>query len=154
VAAASELADVPKHDAPLADLLRRALADIGGLTGKRRQELDLISPLLIAERTDEDVSSLLAGELMGDFGGFLDRDLRESDFALGYESTLCWVRDGLTRCRLPEDAVAGAAEAVERRRPKSWNEVRRGQAKERDLPWRARLRLAHFLLRMVRSLGP
>ena len=36
----------------------------------------------------EDVGSLLAGEFMGDFGGFLSRDLRVSDFALGYESSL------------------------------------------------------------------
>ena len=48
--------------------------------------------------------------------------------------------------------MAGAAEAVEAGRPRNWQEVRQGQTKERDLPWRARLRLAHFLLRMGRSL--
>jgi predicted acylesterase/phospholipase RssA len=149
---AAELIGAPEDDAAVGELLRRALTDIGGLTGKRRQAVDLISPLLIAARTDEPVSSLLAGELIGDFGGFLDRELRESDFALGYESTLWWARDGLTRCGLPEEAVAGAAEAIERARPKSWQEVRKGEAKERDLPWRARLRLSHFLLRIVRSL--
>jgi hypothetical protein len=36
--------------------------------------------------------------------------------------------------------------------PEDWREVRRGEAQERDLPWRARLRLAHFMLRGVRAL--
>ena len=150
--AGAEVHDLPDADDDTAEALRHALLDIGGLTGKRRQEVDLISPLLIAAHTEEDVTSLLAGELMGDFGGFLDRELRESDFALGYESTLCWAREGLAKCGLPEEAVAGAAEAIERARPMPWKEVREGETKERDLPWRARLRLAHFLLRMGRSL--
>jgi predicted acylesterase/phospholipase RssA len=150
--AGADVEDPPERDSDAADALRRALLDIGGLTGKRRQDVDLISPLLVAAHTDDDVSSLLAGELMGDFGGFLNRELRESDFALGYESTLCWAREGLGKCGLPDEAVAGAAEAVEAGRPRSWQEVRQGQMKERDLPWRARLRLAHFLLRMARSL--
>jgi hypothetical protein len=34
----------------------------------------------------------------------------------------------------------------------SLQEARRGHAKERDLPWRARMRLAVFLLRAVRAL--
>jgi predicted acylesterase/phospholipase RssA len=142
----------PPADAPFGELLRRALADVGGLTGKRTQDVDLISPLLIAARTDEDVSSLLAGELLGDFGGFLDRELRESDFALGYESALCWTQEGLRECGLPEPAVGGAADAVQSSRPVAWETVREGEMKERDLPWRARLRLAHFLLRAARSL--
>jgi predicted acylesterase/phospholipase RssA len=150
--AGAEVEDLPGRESDAADALRRALLDIGGLTRKRRQDVDLISPLLVAAHTDDDVSSLLAGELMGDFGGFLNRELRESDFALGYESTLCWAREGLGKCGLPDEPVAGAAEAVEAGRPRSWQEVRQGQMKERDLPWRARLRLAHFLLRMARSL--
>jgi hypothetical protein len=150
--AGAEVEDLPERDEGATDALRRALLDIGGLTGKRRQDVDLISPLLIAAHTDDDVSSLLAGELVGDFGGFLDRELRESDFALGYESTLCWAREGLGKCGLADEAVAGAAEAVEAGRHRSWQEARQGQMKERDFPWPARLRLAHFLLRMGRSL--
>jgi predicted acylesterase/phospholipase RssA len=147
------LVDAPPEEGDgTADTLRRALLDAAGLTGKRRQQVDLISPLLIADQTDEDVSSLLAGELIGDFGGFLDRELRESDFALGYESALCWVREGLTRCGLADEATAGTAEAIERAQPVGWEDVREGEMKERDLPWRARIRLAHFLMRMGRSL--
>ena len=150
--AASELGDLPAPDATTAELLSRAILDVGGLGSKRLQAVDLISPLLIAARTDENVSQLLAGELMGDFGGFLDRDLRESDFELGYESTLCWAREGLERCRLPSEASAGATEAIQDARPVAWEDVRVGQRTSRDLPWRARVRLAHFLLRMVRAL--
>lgn len=148
----SELDALPDSDAATVDLLARAVRDVAGLGTKQHQTVDLISPLLIAARTDEDVSQLLAGELMGDFGGFLDRDLRESDFALGYESTLCWAEEGLERCGLPRAAAEGAAEAIRDARPVSWDEVRQGQSTSRDLPWRARVRLAHFLLRMVRAL--
>ena len=150
--AKDELPEHPPADAPLGELLRRTLAEIGGLTGKTHEAVDLISPLLVSERTGRRVSDLLAGELIGDFGGFLDRELRASDFALGYESTLCWVRDGLGRCGLPDEAAVGAAEAVERRRPISWEDSRRGEMKERNLPWRARLGLARFLGRVARSL--
>ena len=143
---------MPSGDTATAELLSRAIPDVGGLGVKRRHAVDLISPLLIAARTDEDVSQLLAGELMGDFGGFLHRDLRESDFALGYESTLCWAGEGLERCGLSGETAAGATEAIRRARPVAWEEVRKGSSVERDLPWRARVRLAHFLLRMVRAL--
>ena len=90
--------------------------------------------------------------MLGDFGGFLQADLRRSDFALGYASVLAWAPDGLAACRLPQAAVDAAVQAIERATPEDWQQVRRGDADERDLPWRARLRLAHFLLRIVRSL--
>jgi hypothetical protein len=138
-------------DAGVDELLRRAIREIGGLAGKRHEAVDLISPLLL-EGEDEGATDLLAGELMGDFGGFLDRDLRRSDFALGYESTLAWARGGLAECGISEEAVHGAVGAIEAGRPVSWDEARRGHAKERDLPWRARLRLASFLLRAIRAL--
>ena len=148
----SELDELPPDDAPTAELLSRAIADVAGLGAKQIQSIDLISPLLIAARSEEDVSQLLAGELMGDFGGFLDRELRESDFALGYESTYCWASEGLERCGLSSEIANGAAEAIQRARPVSWEDVRVGRNTERDLPWRARLRLAQFLLRTVRAL--
>jgi predicted acylesterase/phospholipase RssA len=150
--AEDELPERPLEDAPTGELLRHAIAEIGGLTGKAPQAVDLISPLLVSERTGRRVSEVLAGELIGDFGGFLDRRLRESDFALGYESTLCWARDGLAQRGLPDEAAAGATEVMERRRPIHWEDVRRGETKGRDLPWRARVRLARFLVRVAHSL--
>jgi predicted acylesterase/phospholipase RssA len=139
-------------DATAGELLRRAVEEIGGLSGKRHVAVDVISPLLLARRADSRVAELLAGELLGDFGGFLDRDLRRSDFALGYESTLAWCPDGLGACDLPDGAVKAAIDAIERRRPESWEDVRRGRAEQRDLPWRARLRLGRILLRAGRAL--
>jgi hypothetical protein len=148
----SDAASASEPGAGADELVRRAIWEIGGLTGKRHEAIDLISPLLLTEDDGEGVTSLLAGELIGDFGGFLDRDLRQSDFALGYESTLAWARRGLGECGVADDAVSGAVEAIEASRPVSPADARRGHAKERDLPWRARVRLALFLLRAVRAL--
>ncbi|MDQ3343048.1 MAG: hypothetical protein M3524_05690, partial [Actinomycetota bacterium] len=64
----------------------------------------------------------------------------------------CWAGEGLERCGLSSEVAGGAAEAIQRARPVSWEDVRVGRNTERDLPWRARLRLAQFLLRMVRAL--
>jgi predicted acylesterase/phospholipase RssA len=139
-------------DATATELLRQAIEDIGGLKGKQPVAVDVISPLVLANHEDGRVAELLAGELLGDFGGFLDRDLRRSDFALGYESTLAWCPDGLASCDLPDRAVEAATDAVRQRRPDSWENVSRGRAEQRDLPWRARLRLARILLRAGRAL--
>ena len=148
----SEPADRQDDDAPVIELLRRVIKDIGGLRGKRRVAVDVISPLLVAKQADTRVAELLAGELLGDFGGFLDQDLRRSDFALGYESTLAWCPDGLGACDLPDAAVQAATAAIEQRRPETWQEVRSGRTEQRDLPLRARLRLARILLRAGRAL--
>jgi hypothetical protein len=145
-------ADRQDGDAPVIELLRRAIEDIGGLTGKQHVAVDVISPLPLAKPADGRVAELLAGELLGDFGGFLDRDLRRSDFALGYESTLAWCRDGLSACDQPDAVVQAAAAAIEQRRPERWQDVRRGRTAQRDLPWRARLRVARILLRAGRAL--
>ena len=143
----------PGGDASAAELLRGAVERISGLVHKDPVAVDVISPLLLAGRNDVDsVGDLLAGEMMGDFGGFLNADLRRSDFALGYESVLAWAPDGLAACDLPQAAVDAAAQAVRESKPEDWEEVRRGEASGRDLPWRARLRLARFLLRGVRAL--
>jgi predicted acylesterase/phospholipase RssA len=143
----------PSSDASVAELLRSAIERISGLVRKDPVAVDVISPLLLADRDDVDsVGDLLAGEMMGDFGGFLQADLRRSDFALGYESVLAWAPDGLAACGLSQAAVEGAVAAARDSKPEDWQEVRQGEMSGRDLPWRARLRLAHFLLRGVRAL--
>jgi predicted acylesterase/phospholipase RssA len=148
----SEPAERDDDDATAEELLRHAIEDIAGLSGKRYVAVDVISPLLLAKSSDSHVADLLAGELLGDFGGFLDRDLRRSDFALGYESTLAWCSDGLGAFDLPDDAVQAAVAAIEQRRPERWDDVGRGETGQRDLPWRARVRLARILLRAGRAL--
>ncbi len=140
-------------DASVGELVRGAIERISGLARKNPVDVDVISPLLLEGRDDvESVGDLLAGEMLGDFGGFLQADLRRSDFALGYASVLAWAPEGLAACGLPQAAVDSAVEAATDTRPEEWEQVRRGDAGGRDLPWRARLRLAHFLLRGVRSL--
>jgi predicted acylesterase/phospholipase RssA len=143
----------PPGDASAAELLRGAIERISGLAGKDPVAVDVISPLLLAGRDDvHSVGDLLAGEMIGDFGGFLQADLRRSDFALGYESVLAWAPDGLAACDLPPAAVDAAVAAARESKPEHWDAVRRGETSGRDLPWRARLRLAQFLLRGMRAL--
>ena len=143
--------DEPDDDADTAELLKRVLGDIGGLTGKNVVSVDVLSPLILAEETGEDVPSLLAGELLGDFGGFLAQDLRRSDFALGYETTIAWAKQGLEPCGVDADAAERTVEALKERCPYEWEDVRQGRTGHRDLPWRARLNLARLFARAGRS---
>jgi predicted acylesterase/phospholipase RssA len=143
----------PRGDASAGELLRGAIERISGLAGEDPVAVDVISPLLLADRDQvEGVGGMLAGEMMGDFGGFLQAELRRSDFALGYESVLAWAPDGLAAIDLPPAAADAAVAAARESRPEEWEKVGRGETSGRDLPWRARLRLAHFLLRGVRAL--
>ena len=143
-----------RSEASTDELVLQAIGEVSGLAGKEPVAVDVISPLLLEDAGDEDsVGDLLAGDMLGDFGGFLDADLRRSDFALGYVSALAWTKDGLSACGLPDDVVESTREAVRDSCPEDWEEVRRGEASKRDLPWRARIRLAHFLLRGVAALA-
>ena len=133
--------------------LRAVVGRVAGLHGKSPVHLDLVSPLLLAERHDRDVPDLLAGEIMGDFGGFADRRLRRSDFALGYDCLLAWLPDGLARVDLDEDVIATAIEAVERERHAEWSQVEMGHAGMSDLPVRNRLALLRLGLHTLRVVG-
>ena len=141
----------PDADASVEELLKRIVGDIGSVTGKNTVSVDVLSPLILAEETDEDVPSLLAGELLGDFGGFLAQDLRRSDFALGYETTIAWAKEGLEPCGVDADAAKRTVEAISERCPYRWEDVRQGRTGHRDLPWRARLNFARLLGRAARS---
>ena len=135
-----------------ADVLRAALEAVAGVSGKANVEIDLISPLVLAHETGESVPELLAGEHLGDFAGFLDEELRRSDFTLGYECSLAWARDGLANLDLDEGIVERSIEAIEEARLYDWEEVRRGSAEPNDLPLGSRLRLARMAGRAVRAL--
>ena len=137
----------------VARLLRRAVDEIAGLAGERPVEVDVISPLLVLDEPGGSVTSLLAGELIGDFGGFLSRDLRASDFGLGYESALAWLPDGLDRCEVERDVVERTVDAVERSRLYRWEDVKRGDAGMGDLTWEARLQLLRQGLQTARVLA-
>jgi hypothetical protein len=143
----------PDHDdRSRRDLLHRALCEIGGTVGKERIEIDVISPLLLAGG-DDDPGSLLAGDFMGDFGGFLSRELRASDFALGYESTIAWLDQGLRSCGLDDRTVDATLEFVSERRRYDLDEVRSGEAELGDLSLADRLQLVRLGLHGARVLG-
>jgi predicted acylesterase/phospholipase RssA len=132
--------------------LRDDVAALAGIEGKQQVDLDVISPLVLSEKTGEEVSDLLAGEHMGDFSGFLEEEFRRSDFALGYECSLTWARDCLGSYDLDEGAVERSIEAIQAGRRYDWQEVRRGSAEAGDLSMRSRLRLARMASRALRAL--
>jgi hypothetical protein len=154
-------ADEPAHDrdragaddAEPAALLDRALREIGGLVGKERIAIDVVSPLLVADSDDEDVGTLLAGEFMGDFGGFLSRELRASDFALGYESALAWLDQGLRACELEDEAVDATLALVESKRRYDPDKMRSGEAELSDLSLADRFELVRLGAHLARVLA-
>lgn len=136
-----------------AKLLRRAVDEISGLVGERQVAVDVISPLVMVDEPEVSVTSLLAGELIGDFGGFLSRDLRASDFGLGYESVIAWLPDALRRAGIGDGAADRTLSVVEDGRVYRWDDVERGSAGLGDLPWSARLQLARQGLHTARVLA-
>ena len=115
-------------------------------------DVDLISPLVLANETGEEVSELLAGEHLGDFSGFLEEEFRRSDFALGYECSLIWARDCLGRYDLDRGVVERSIRPIEDGRLYDWSEVRRGSSDTGDLSIRSRMRLGRMVSRAVRAL--
>jgi hypothetical protein len=99
--------------------------------------------------------------MIGDFGGFLQADLRCSDFTLGYESVLAWAPDGLAACDLPlatVDAAVAARASRSRRIGTKYNAGRRAGVTYPGAPSQAcaRTRSAHSpVLRLwTSSCGP
>lgn len=141
-------------DADAADLMRRIVARIGGLRGKRHVRVDVISPRLVDPLTP--VEELLGGEILVRFGGFLDRELRLNDFRLGYASSLVWLRDGgLERHGVDGGVAAAILAAAEAALPGedslSADDFRRiGATTVRDLPVRAKYELARLLAHLSR----
>lgn len=145
----------------VATLLRRIVARIGGLRGKREVLVDVISPRLVDASTP--VEGLLGGEILVRFGGFLDHELRLNDFRLGYESSLVWLRSGaLERHGVPAavaaTVLAAAEAALAPAERVDLEEFRRiGETRVRDLPVRAKYELARVLAHLsaviLRDLG-
>jgi len=141
----------PVADKPLAELLRDAVARIAGVTGKERIALEVVSPLSLPEAATTAVSHMLAGEFLFHFGGFLAEGLRQSDFDLGYRSTVEWLRAGGLRDHgLPEDVdeqALGRAEGAYRPR-QDWRAY--GPMAFDDLPIAERLALAPVFAHIAR----
>ncbi len=139
-----------RHDVePGDDPILAALFTAAGLETAEPIRADVIHPLLVAEEAD--VPSLLAGELLGDFAGFLSRDLRRSDFSLGYACTTTWWENVLAEQGLGEER-APVLEHLEEYGPPPWRAVDRGDTKLGDIPLRRRAPLVRVALRTVRAL--
>lgn len=137
-------------DASVEQLLRRALQAVAGVTGMERVRIDSISPLKLARDLHHDVPGLLAGDVVGAFGGFLSRKMRESDFALGWDSALKWTEDGFNDLDVDDDTADRVRRAVLARRGPSWQDLNRGDEDVGRLDRRARLHLARLALHVGR----
>jgi predicted acylesterase/phospholipase RssA len=142
-------------DAPaIEQLIGSAIAEVADLANKEPVDVNVITPRLLAGGHDaEEVPQLLAGDLLADFGGFLDRDVRESDFLLGYASAQEWLGDGLRDTDFDETALTSMAEEVEARSPGDWRASNVGSVKLKELPLRARFQLARLGWHAVRALA-
>lgn len=138
-------------DKPVAELLRDAVARIAGVAGKERIKLEVVSPLVLPEAKTTAVSHMLAGEFLFHFGGFLAEPLRQSDFDLGYRSTLEWLKAGGLRDHgldpaLDDEARGRATDAYQPR--EDWRKY--GGAALTDLPWPERIALAPVFAHIAR----
>ncbi|HEY4993774.1 MAG TPA: hypothetical protein VII33_17005 [Nakamurella sp.] len=93
------------------NLVRQAIAEAAQVVGRRQVTVAVISPDLV-QTGAASVNDRLAGEFIFRFGGLLDQRLRQSDFDLGYKSTLVWLQDdaGLGKAASPV-ALAAATKA-------------------------------------------
>ena len=141
----------PVADKPPTELLRDVVAQIAGIAGKERIALEVVSPLLLPEAQTIPIAQMLAGEFLFHFGGFLSRDLRLSDFDLGYRSTVEWLRAGGLRenglpGELEQQALAHAEGAY--RPGQQWQAY--GRTAFQDLPARERLALMPVFAHIAR----
>jgi hypothetical protein len=141
----------PVPDKPVAELLRDAVARIAGIAGKERIKLEVVSPLVLPEAKSTAVSHMLAGEFLFHFGGFLSERLRQSDFDLGYRSTLEWLKAGGLRDHgldptLDDEACTRATDAYQPR--DDWRKY--GGVALTDLPWPERVALAPLFAHIAR----
>ena len=144
----------------VADLVSQVVSEAAGTAGRIDVRTEVISPLRLLPRREatgrttdreHEVGALLAGEFLGRFGGFTDRALRQSDFALGWRSCRAWLPEALRRGGLSDEVVEQAVRAVDERQVDYGHDGPRGGTTSRDLPLRVRLRLATLVLRAARK---
>lgn len=134
------------------DDLRKRLAEAAGLSDKEPVNLEMISPLDKSSDDESGGAELLAGDFIGAFGGFLNRQIRQSDFALGWESTVAWSDDAVARWRCTPDQRSRVSDALEKRHDESWQTVAPDGDGTSQLRARDRLRLASLGFRAGRIL--
>jgi hypothetical protein len=149
----------PESD--LQDLLTQLVGASTGLEARDPIAIDVICPA-VDTTVDTSANEQLAGEFLFHFGGFLDVDLRKSDFALGYRNARTWLSDRLTTFNLDVARVAGALQAVEERYDDlGWDNIHKGDITLTDLPlkdkWEAAklaMHVAHVVIHDLHSQEP
>lgn len=131
--------------------LRQALELATGLADKQEVVVDIVSPLLLPEvrARRKTVAQVVAGDVAGHFGGFLDHAYRSNDFAAGYFSMVEWLQDddrGLGSLGLPAALAGEAVRSAARRYNHDW-ETGTGEQTFKGLPLRQRLQLVRVACR-------
>lgn len=129
----------------LAERILLAIQLASGLEAKRKVDIEVVSPLILSSTPVEQV---LAGAFLMSFGGFLDKDLRLSDFDLGYRSMLKWLETCLPIYASTEDSHAALDAATARYDP-SWNKDK-GGATFASLAWADKLKALRLGLHVGR----
>ncbi|HZJ49921.1 MAG TPA: patatin-like phospholipase family protein [Actinomycetota bacterium] len=135
------------------ELLTKAIEAVSGLGAKEIVDLNVITPRQLTEDDEDEVPRLLAGEFFGDFGGFLQRDIRRSDFLLGYASIEAWLPEGLADTGYDPGALELMSAEVTARSPGDWRKANMGAAGPSSLPWPSRLRLGRLLVDAARAVA-
>ena len=130
----------------------RRIRDVADLDQQTVVDVDIISPLRLAEDGGDGVTDLLAGDFIGAFGGFLSRDLRRNDFALGWASTEAWAAKGLNHHGVGRDGIDGVMAALDEARTDDWNDVHMSGDGVGQLDRRGRWQLALLALQTGRVL--
>lgn len=133
--------------------VREQLLDVAGLVGKENIAVDVMSPALLLDDQgpERTVGAMLAGDMMGDLGGFLDRDLRASDFALGYATAHRWLDPALSDLGFERSLIDRAVTAVEGAHSTDWKRYSRGGSDVGDLPLASRAQLVRLAFRGLRA---
>jgi predicted acylesterase/phospholipase RssA len=127
------------------DLLRDVVERVADLTGKSQIHLEVISPMAIS-KAEGTSGPALSGAFLFRFGGLLDKSLRQSDFAIGYQSALTWLRESV----LAHHRTGWSFPAVRlNTRPATAGEPDQRGRTRTPLSFRARLTLAWLLLRVL-----
>jgi hypothetical protein len=108
----------------------------------------VISPLIVAA-PGQAVEDLLAGEFLAHFGGFMDVDLRWSDFALGYDSVLKWMEEGWEHHGVDPLVAKTIRTAAEAGRKPDWAKAGEGTKTMRDLSWGDKLHAARLAVHIA-----
>ncbi len=94
------------------EAVRESVASLAGIDAAHRVEIEMISPLLLAD-DETGAADLLAGDFIGAFGGFLQKRLRRSDYRLGWECVRAWLPDGLERANTSASLIDTTVDAVD-----------------------------------------